>query len=164
MPHPANSLERPPPARSERAVRAALVLFALYHLGLAAFMTLAPHAFYKHVGPFEALNRHYIRDVATFSAALGVGFALSVSRPSWRVPVLAVTTVQFALHTINHLFDADKAHPEWTGWFDFASLLVATLLLAWTWRAATRRSPAGAAQPVEPAPPSPAPIPERSPT
>jgi hypothetical protein len=162
---PADSAEHHRPAASERALRAALVLFAVYHLGLAAFMTIAPHAFYRAIGPFEALNRHYIRDVATFSAALGVGFAVSVRRPSWRVPVLAVTTVQFALHTVNHLLDADRAHPEWTGWFDFVSLLAATLLLAWTWRAAASRGPAGREQPrPEQSPLTPASLPERSPS
>ena len=59
-----------------------------------------------------------------------MGLAVAVVRPSWRVPVLAVTTVQFALHTINHLFDIGDAHPSWNGYFDFFSLLAATLLLA----------------------------------
>ena len=45
-------------------------------------------------------------------------------------------TVQFALHSINHLFDADTAHPLWTGWFDFATLAASTLLLVWLVRAA----------------------------
>jgi hypothetical protein len=121
---------------SSEALRLGLILFALYHLGLAAFMAIAPHAFYKDIGPFEALNRHYIRDTATFTAALGVGFVVALRRPSWRVPVLGVTTVQFALHSLNHLLDAHKAHPEWTGWFDFGSLLASTLLLAWMLRTA----------------------------
>ncbi len=134
----------PPPsdARIDRAagvaggLSAGLVAFAVYHLGLAVLMAAAPHAFYRAVGPFEALNRHYIRDVATYTAALGVGFAVAARVRSWRVPVLAIATVQFALHTVNHLLDAGKAHPRWTGWFDFGSLLIATLLLAWMLRAA----------------------------
>jgi hypothetical protein len=133
------------------ALDALLVIFALYHLGLAAFMAISPHAFYRAIGPFEALNRHYIRDVASFSAALGVGFAVALKRPSWRVPVIAVTTVQFALHTINHLADATGAHPEWKGWFDFASLLASTALLAWMWRTASRPARAHRAQ-ASPAP------------
>jgi hypothetical protein len=62
------------------------------------------------------------------------------------VPVIAVTTVQFALHTINHLADATSAHPEWKGWFDFASLLASTALLAWMWRTAATPAPAGRAK------------------
>ena len=120
------------------ALRAGLAFFALLHLGLAAFMTIGPHAFYEAVGPFGTLNAHYIRDVATFEAALGVGFAVAVRRPAWRVPVLAITAVQFGLHALNHLFDAGSAHPERTGWLDFASLLAATLALVWMARAAAR--------------------------
>ncbi len=109
---------------------AGLWVFAVYHLGLAAFMAGAPHAFYTSIGPFGAANSHYIRDTATFSAALGVGLLVSIRRPSWRVPVLAVVTVQFALHSVNHLVDIGKAHPAWKGYFDFASLLASTGLLA----------------------------------
>jgi hypothetical protein len=148
---------------SSEALTVGLVVFAVYHLGLAAFMAIAPHAFYKDIGPFEALNRHYIRDTATFSAALGVGFVVALRRPSWRVPVLGVTTVQFALHSLNHLLDAHKAHPEWTGWFDFGSLLASTLLLVWMFRAAMRA--AGSADPVlAKTPLAPTPLPERSPS
>jgi hypothetical protein len=114
---------------TDTVLRVGLLAFAVYHLALAAFMAIAPHAFFKSLGPFDAYNSHYIRDTATFEAALGVGFAVAIARPSWRVPVLAITAVQFALHTINHLVDADSAHPAWTGWFDFASLLAATGLL-----------------------------------
>jgi hypothetical protein len=120
------------PARqlSDPVVVAGLAGFALYHLALALFMAFAPHAFYETIGPFDAYNSHYIRDTATFEAALGVGFVVAVRVPSWRVPVLAITMVQFALHTINHLIDADVADPTWVGWFDFAALAISTLLLA----------------------------------
>ena len=128
---------------ADAMLQAGLIVLAAYNLGLALFMAISPHAFFRAVGPFEELNRHYIRDVATFSAALGFGFVVAIRRPSWRVPLLAVTTVQFALHTVNHLVDASSAHPQWTGWFDFISLLAGTLLIAWMWRAAARREAAG---------------------
>ena len=128
------------PEAAAQTLVAGLVVFAVYHLALALFMAVGPHAFYKAIGPFGAFNPHYIRDTATFNAALGVGFALAVSRPGWRVPVLAVTTVQFALHALNHLVDIGKAHPTWTGYFDFVSLLAATLLLAWLLALAATRA------------------------
>jgi hypothetical protein len=109
---------------------AGIALLALYSLGLAIVMVAAPHAFFSGIGPFGPRNDHYIRDNATFSAAIGVGLVISLRHRSWRVPMLAVTTVQFALHSINHLIDIGKAHPAWTGYFDFASLALATLLLA----------------------------------
>lgn len=114
---------------ADHGLLAGLAAFAVYHVALAVVMAAAPHAFYASLGPFGPYNSHYIRDTATFEAALAAGLAVAVVRPSWRVAVLAVTTLQFALHTINHLMDADTAHPAWTGWFDFASLLLATALL-----------------------------------
>ena len=122
---------------------AGLIVLAAYHLGLALFMVASPHTFFRAIGPFEEVNRHYIRDFATYSAALGVGFLMAIRRPSWRVPVLAIATVQFALHTVNHLIDASSAHPRWTGWFDFVSLLASTVLLAWMWRTTARASARG---------------------
>ena len=124
------------PAVARRSTRsevlvAGMVLLAGFHIGLAIFMAVAPHAFYKAIGPFGASNDHYVRDVAAFYAALGAGFAFAVRRVSWRVPLVAITTIQFTLHSVNHLLDIGKAHPVWTGYFDFFSLAATTLLLAW---------------------------------
>jgi hypothetical protein len=124
--------------------------FALYHLGLALFMAVAPRAFFNNVGPFGVLNSHYIRDTATFNAAIGAALLVAVRRPSWRVPVLALTTLQFALHSINHLVDIGSAHPAWNGYFDFFSLAAATLVLAWLLRAALADENAGDRHQVEP--------------
>jgi hypothetical protein len=110
--------------------------FGVYHLALALFMAVAPHAFFTDIGPFEAVNIHYIRDTATFNAAIGVALLLAVRRPSWRVPVLALVTLQFVLHSINHLIDIGRAHPAWLGYFDFFSLAAATVVLAWLLRVA----------------------------
>ena len=125
-----------PPADSPRSLQAevlttAMVVLAAFHIALAIFMAVAPHAFYKAIGPFGASNDHYVRDVATFYAAVGAGFAIAVRRVSWRVPLLAIATIQFALHSVNHLVDIANAHPAWTGYFDFFSLAATTLLLAW---------------------------------
>ena len=118
------------------ALKVSLALLAFYDIALAVFMAAAPHAFYSKVGPFGVQNDHYIRDTATFSAAIGVGALVALRRRSWRVPVLAISTVQFALHSVNHLVDIDNAHPHWNGYFDFFSLTLATILLAWLLRIA----------------------------
>jgi hypothetical protein len=110
--------------------------FAAVHLALALLMAISPSEFYEAIGPFGVRNSHYIRDLATFYAAVGFALTVAVRRVSWRVPVLALTTVQFALHSLNHLFDIGKAHPAWNGYFDFFSLLAGTLLVAWLWRVA----------------------------
>jgi hypothetical protein len=117
-------------------VTVGLAAFAAIQIGLALFMAISPHGFYKDVGPFGAFNAHYIRDVSTFYGAIGICLLLAVSRNSWRVPVLAVATIQYALHSVNHLIDIGKAHPAWEGYFDFATIAAASVLLAWLWRVA----------------------------
>jgi hypothetical protein len=136
------------PGRSPAAVElysrllvAGLATFAAVELGLAIFMAVAPHAFYTSIGPFGASNDHYVRDVSTYNAALAAGLAISVRRASWRLPMLAVTAVQFGLHSVNHLIDIGKADPGWIGYFDFFALAAATLQLAWLMRLAARTSP-----------------------
>lgn len=114
-----------------------IAMFALVELGLAVFMAVAPHAFYRAIGPFGVFNPHYLRDVASFEGAIGVALLIALRRPSWRAPVLALTTFQYALHSVNHLVDIAGAHPAWAGYFDFFSLASATLLLAYLWRAAS---------------------------
>jgi hypothetical protein len=116
-------------------VRVGLIAFAAVDFALALFMAVSPHAFYTAVGPFGAFNGHYIRDVASYNAALGLGLVIAVRVPSWRVPVLAISAAQFALHSVNHLVDIGKAHPAWAGYFDFFSLAAATALLVWLLRA-----------------------------
>jgi hypothetical protein len=128
-----NVLERP-----ATVLAAGIALFAVYHLGLAVLMAFAPHSFFANIGPFGIRNDHYIRDLATYNAAIGAGLLVAVRRHSWRVPLLAVVTLQFALHSLNHLIDIGAAHPSWNGYFDFFSLAIATVVLAWLWRLAAR--------------------------
>lgn len=128
------------PASETTIVTAGVAAFAVYHLLVGFFMAIAPHAFYTDVGPFGAANPHYIRDVASYNGALAFAFAMAVKRPSWRVPVLALTTVQFALHSVNHLVDINRANPAWNGYFDFFSLAALTVLLGWLWRKAAREA------------------------
>jgi hypothetical protein len=123
------------PARAN-VLAVGLGAFGAYHLALALYMAVAPHSFFTAVGPFGTFNSHYIRDTATFHAAIGAALLVAVRRPSWRVPVLALTTLQFALHSLNHLVDIGRAHPSWDGYFDFFSLALATLVLAWLLRVA----------------------------
>ncbi|HWY90724.1 MAG TPA: hypothetical protein VNY31_08640 [Solirubrobacteraceae bacterium] len=125
------------PSRAPSVVTLGIGVFAALQLGLALLMAASPHEFYTAVGPFGAYNGHYIRDLATFYAATGVGLLVAIGHASWRVPMLALMTVQYGLHSVNHLIDIGKAHPAWNGYFDFGSLAAATLLLAWLWHKAT---------------------------
>ena len=158
MSHP--SKRSPTPSRAALStLRVSLAAFAALDIGLALFMALAPHAFYRAIGPFGVSNAHYVRDVATFYGAVGIATAMAVSRPSWRAPVLAISTIQSALHSLNHLIDIAKAHPAWAGYADFLSLLAGTAILAWLWRIAALADRGEAARSV----PRPVPTPQRSP-
>jgi hypothetical protein len=125
-------------ARPASTVRAGLIAFAAYHFAIAALMIFAPHTFFTDVGPFGVQNNHYLRDTASFELAFGIALVLAYGRVPWRTPILCCVTLQFALHTINHLVDIGAAHPYWLGPFDVATLALATLALAWLTRESTR--------------------------
>lgn len=134
--------------RLSTVVSAGVAVFAAYHLVLALWMAASPHSFFKQLGPFETFNSHYIRDLATYNAAIGVTLAVAIKRRSWRVPLLALLTVQFALHSVNHIVDINKAHPAWTGYMDAVTLVGATLVLYWLMRAAMTVAARGSASAV----------------
>lgn len=130
--------------RGEVIVRIGVATLSLYHLALAASMTLAPVAFFEDIGPFGTRNDHYLRDLATYNFAFAAALAVAYRRPSWRAPMLCCVAVQFVLHAINHLADIDGAHPHWLGPADFVSLAisaVAVTLLAFEALRNTKEAP-----------------------
>lgn len=129
---------------------AGLVALGVYHLALGVFMVVAPGTFFAEIGPFGVQNDHYIRDTATFNLAFAAALLAAVRHRTWRVPVLVVLLVQFALHTVNHLVDIGEAEPEAIGVVDFVSLLVGSLLIAGLLVLAHHESGAAKARPAEP--------------
>jgi hypothetical protein len=69
---------------------------------------------------------------------MGAALLLAVRRPSWRVPVLFLVTLQYALHTLNHLVDIGNTDPGWLGPFNFFSLLLLTVVTGWVLGGAAR--------------------------
>jgi hypothetical protein len=128
----------------DRLVAAGLAAFGIYNLGQGALMAAAPGTFFAEIGPFGVQNDHYIRDLATFYIALGAGLLVAVRRRSWRVPVLALLALQFALHAVNHLIDIDDADPSWLGVADFVALVVGAVLLLGLLKLASRAPTVGA--------------------
>jgi hypothetical protein len=127
------------PQPSERLLRGFFLGLAAIHLGIGVWMFAAPHSFFLTVGAFDSYNRHYERDTATFYIAFALGSWIASSRPAWRLPMLAITTLQYALHTINHGIDLNHANNAWAGPFDLISLGLATLqFAALLWILATR--------------------------
>ena len=127
-----------PGARDERLVYLLIAALAVYWLVLGIFMIAAPHTFYKQAGPFGPYNRHYTRDNATFAVAFGIALIVSLRIPSWRVPVLAVTVIQGALHTVNHIVDISHAHPKKYGPGDAIGVGLLTLFTLWVTLRANR--------------------------
>ena len=123
-------------------MRALLTVFAAVQVITGALLWLAPGFFHDEIGPYGARNDHYMGDLATWYLALGAAAFVAVRRASWRVPVLALSFLQYALHSLNHLIDVSEADPGWLGPVNLVSLLLATLLLGWMLRteaeAATR--------------------------
>jgi hypothetical protein len=75
-------------------------------------------------------NTHDLRDFATFYIALGLGLLVAAARLGWRLPVLALAAVEYALHTINHAVDVGRSDPPWLGPAELVALLLTTSLFA----------------------------------
>lgn len=98
-------------------------------LAQAAWMVASPATFTSALADFGPRNDHLLRDGATIVAALGIALLVAARRPSWRVPVLFVGSLQSALHALNHLVDVDLARTALMGWFDVLSLAALAVLL-----------------------------------
>jgi hypothetical protein len=117
-------------------MRALLALFAAIQVLTGVLLWLAPGFFHDEIGPYGGRNDHYMGDLATWYVALGAAAFVAVRRTGWRVPVLALAFLQYALHSLNHVIDVGEADPGWLGPANLVSLLLATLLLGWMLRTA----------------------------
>ena len=127
-----------PASLGERALVPGLAILAVSQLVLAVWMVADPGSFFDNVGAFGTRNDHYLRDLASWEIALAVCAAIAIPRPSWRVPVLTFALIQFALHAINHVFDAGDAHASTNGWADAIELAIGAAFWAWLLAAAIR--------------------------
>lgn len=75
-------------SRTDVIVRLGIAGFAVYFWTIAILMSVAPKFFFAHIGPFGALNVHYIRDTATFNAAFAAGLTVAYKRASWLAVLL----------------------------------------------------------------------------
>ena len=116
-------------------MRILLIVFALGQLLLGLLLWLAPGFFYDEIGPYpHRATTTTWRDLATFYLALGAVALVAVRRVSWRVPVLTLALVQYALHPLNHLIDIGESDPAWLGPRTSPSLMLTALLLGWMLR------------------------------
>ena len=104
------------------------------HLAAGLLMLLAPRTFYDEVGTFPPFNAHYLRDLATWYVAFGCALLVAARRPAWRLPLLALVVLQYALHVVNHVIDAGDPEPAWKGPVTAVVLAVIGAFLAWMGR------------------------------
>ncbi|MBA3261480.1 MAG: hypothetical protein H0T69_03195 [Thermoleophilaceae bacterium] len=121
-------------------MRILLLVFAVTQLVLGALLWLTPGFFFDDIGPYGVRNDHYMGDLATWYLALGGVALVAVSRPGWRLPVLVLAFVQYALHSVNHLIDVGDADPEWLGPVNLVSLVLTSVLLGWMLNAAREQA------------------------
>jgi peptidoglycan/LPS O-acetylase OafA/YrhL len=121
---------------SARALSGFLVAFGAAHLLLGLLMAAAPGTFFEEIGPYPPQNDHYIRDLSTFYLALGGATLVAWRRASWRVPVIGLALIQYALHTLNHLVDVGEAEREALGPVNLALIGLTALALGWALRTA----------------------------
>jgi uncharacterized membrane protein len=108
-----------------------LAVFGAAQVVLGLLLWITPGFFFDEIGPYGVRNDHYMGDLATWYLALGALALVAVRRAAWRLPVLALAFIQYALHSVNHLIDVGDAHPEWLGPANLASLVVTCVLLGW---------------------------------
>jgi hypothetical protein len=115
-------------------MRALLTVFAAIQVLTGTLLWLTPGFFHEEIGPYGVRNDHYLGDLATWYLALGAALLVAVWRAGWRVPVLTVAFLQYALHSVNHLIDVGEADSGWLGPANLVSIVLATLLLGWLLR------------------------------
>ena len=128
----------PGPRLTEGRMRQALLILGLTQFVIGAWLVIDPDSFVDAIAPYGAADHHFLRDLGTFYLAMGAALLLAARRPSWRVPVLFLVTIQYALHTINHLIDIGGTDPGWLGPFNFFSLLLLTVIAGWVLAGAAR--------------------------
>jgi hypothetical protein len=116
----------PGPRLTEGRMRQALLLLGLTQFAIGAWLVIDPDSFVDAIAPFGPADHHFLRDLGTFQAGIGIALLAAAGRPSWRVPVLFAALAQSALHGVNHLFDIANTDPGWLGPANFVAVLLLT--------------------------------------
>ena len=128
----------PGPRLTDTQLRQGIVVLGVTQLAIGVWLLVSPDSFVDTFADFGPADSHFLRDIGTFQAGLGIALIVAAGRPRWRIPMLFAALAQTALHTINHLFDISGTDPAWQGYFNFISLLGLTVLLGWLLAGAAR--------------------------
>jgi hypothetical protein len=140
----------PGPRLTERHLREGIIVLGLTQLVIGGWLAIGPDSFVDSLADFGPADHHFLRDIATFQAGIGIALLAAAGRPTWRLPVLFTALVMSGLHTVNHLFDIGGTDPGWQGPVNFVSLLLLTGAIAYLMQETARLNDEGAA--AEPRP------------
>jgi hypothetical protein len=123
---------------SEGALKAILLVVAIYHVVIGGLALLAPDTFFEEIGSYGIQNSHYVGDVGAFFLAFGLAAGIAAFRPSWRASIFWVGAIWYALHAVNHAFDIGEAESEGRGWSDTLLVAFGAFGAAWLARVSER--------------------------
>jgi hypothetical protein len=135
----------PGPRLTERDMRIALTILGVTQLAIGVWLAIGPDSFVDEIAPYGPADHHFLRDLASFQAGIGIALLAAVGRPAWRIPVLFAAFAMSGLHTINHLFDIGGTDPGWYGPANFVSLVLLTGAFAYLMQEAGREPRAASA-------------------
>lgn len=82
------------------------------------------------VPDFGPLNEHFVRDIGSAFAMLGIALLWGAARPGVRLPVLALVTLFNAFHAVVHVWDTSRGLVGPEHWrIDFPAVYLPTLVL-----------------------------------
>ncbi len=110
------------------------LFFGLGNLANGLWMLADPLHWYTTlpaaVPDFGPLNEHFVRDIGSTFAMLGLGLLWAAFRPGVRVPVLAMATLFSALHAVVHVYDTARGLVGAEHWsIDFPAVYLPTIIL-----------------------------------
>lgn len=94
-----------------------------------AWAIVAPDSFFSVLAAFGTPNNHLLFDFGSFAIPLGLALLAAVRWESWRVPVLAIASGHWVLHTVSHFLDTNHHHGQAIGWLEAVGLLGSSVIL-----------------------------------
>jgi predicted anti-sigma-YlaC factor YlaD len=106
-----------------------LLVVGVSQLIVGVWAFVAPGSFYDTIATFPPQNDHFLKDIGSWNVGLGLAAVIASRTPSWQRGMLAVLTVQFALHAVSHAIDVGVAEPESQGVSTLVLQIAGTLVL-----------------------------------
>ena len=105
------TVQQPAPRASAGAdvITIVLVVAGATQLVAGVLAFFAPGVFYDVAASYPPENHHFLKDLGSWSVALGAIAIYGARRPDWRVPLLGLVGLQYLLHTGSHIIDAGDA-------------------------------------------------------